>query len=285
MRSAAAAVILGVLAAAGCGPTRGTEAPAALGPAEVLAAHNAWADSIQHVWSRAAVMLNFPQGEKAGDRAEYDTDGHFFLQKPCCLFLHGQVLGQEVFKLGMNDERFWLWVRPRVDTIWFGRRGGPGEHNFVFSPADLMAALGVMRIDLAPDALACFDRLPQAHVLSEYRRATGGVVPLRRTWFDRRTLRPVRVDLFDDTGRCILMAELMEYEQVGQTLVCTVYRLRFYGQAEVDLVLALSRVSLEKKVPPAVFELRVPPGAKQVDLDAKPEEQGTPSLDPGALGS
>ena len=245
----------------------GSVARAASTPAEVLAAHNAWADSIRHVWSRAAVTINFPVGEK---REQHDLDGHFFLVKPDRLFLHGQVFGQDVFRIGMNAERFWLWIRPGVNTVWTGRRGGKGERALLLSPADLMAACGTSRIDLARGAAAEFVAERRHYILTEQRRAGNARLPARRIWFDRMTLRPVRVDLFDEVGRRLVMAELLTYEAVGDTQVCTAYRARFYGDEEVALVLRLSKVSLEKKPNPRLFQYRLPPGAKERDLDAPP---------------
>ena len=245
----------------------GSVARGASTPAEVLAAHNAWADSIKHIWSRAAVMINFPVGEK---REQHDLDGHFFIETPDRLFVHGQVLGRDIFTIGMNAERFWLWIRLNVNTVWTGRRGGKGERALILSPADLMAACGCRRIDLTRGAAAEFVAGRRHYVLTEHRRAGAAVLPTRRIWFDRTTLRPVRVDLFDEVGRRLVMAELLRYERVGETEVCTAYRVRFYGDEEVALVLRLSAVRLDKKPNPRVFEYRLPPGAKQRDLDAPP---------------
>jgi hypothetical protein len=284
MRSALAILAIVALAAlaAGCGPTR-TPAPASaatapateaalpvLGPQEVLAAHNAWADGVRTVWSRAAVLINFaPPGP--GERpVRHDLEGHLFIEKPDRLLLHGQVLGQEVFKLGMNPERFWLWVRPQVNTVWTGARGGEGEKAFVLSPADLMAALGMSRIDIGPDTPPgsfVFIALPEHYVLAQQRMVADMWLPVRRTWFDRRTLRPVRIDLFGDGGRRLLMAELMHYEPAGDTQVCTVYRARFTGDQPVAMVLRLSKVDLAKPLNPRLFEYAVPPGAEVKDLD------------------
>lgn len=272
-RAAAILLMSAIAAAAGCGPMR---APAALAPvalrlspAEVIERHNAWADSVQQLWSRAAVGLVMPRDDSRGQRARYDMDGHLFLVKPDRLFLHGQVLGQEVFKMGTGGERFWLWIRPRVNTIWTGRRGGEGERRFVLSPADLMLALGLFRIDLSPEAPAEFEAQPHAYVLTLRQCRGADTLPLRRIWFDRRTLRPIRADLFDERGTAIVMAELLAYEKVGETDICGAYRVRFYGDEEVDLVLVLSNVRLDKKIPDAVFEYKVPPGAKVEDLDAE----------------
>ncbi|MBE3069859.1 MAG: hypothetical protein IMZ66_06450 [Planctomycetes bacterium] len=274
MRSAAALVALVLLAASGCGPAQRTGEPAApvavLGPDELVAAHNAWVDSRPLLWARATLMLNFPTGEADGRRLQHDLDGHVFVERPERLFVHGQMVGQEVFTAGMNPDRFWLWIRPGVNTVWTGRRGGRGERDFVLAPADLMTALGLFRIDLAPGAAAELVALPRQYVLTEQRPGPGRR-PARRIWFDRVTLRPVRVDLFDEAGRRLLMAELLTYDRTADADVCTVYRARFYGDAdEVDLVLRLTDVRLDKKPNPRVFEYRRPPGAKEQDLDAVP---------------
>jgi len=263
-----AIIVLAAILAAGCGPTRGPERLApVLAPDKVLAAHNAWADSIQHLWSRAAILLNFPASGTEADPMQQDLDGHIFMVKPNRLYLHGQILGQEVFVMGMNAEKYWLWVRPRVNAVWVGARGGEGERRFVVSPEDLMSALGVFRIDLKPDEPAMFTAQDRYYFLSEERRVGAARVPSRRIWFDRATLRPARVDLYDENGRCLLMAELLKYEPVGGTGVCMVYRARFYADKEVDIVLQLTAASLEKAPNEKVFEFRVPPGAKIIDID------------------
>ncbi|MCX5684830.1 MAG: hypothetical protein NT049_14255 [Planctomycetota bacterium] len=228
-----------------------------------------------HLWSRAAIGLVMPRGESRGEPVRYDTEGHLFLIKPERLFLHGQVMGQEVFKLGMDSERFWLWIRPGVNKIWTGRRGGEGERQFILAPPDLLAALGVLPIELAPEEPAAFDTQPNQYVFTRQRQFAGEKIPARRIWFDRRTLRPVRIDLFDDSGVRVVMAELLRYERIGETDVCTVYRIRFYGEEEVDLVMQLSDVRLDKEPPEPVFQYKVPPGAKIEDLDAGPPKGGT----------
>ncbi|MBE3095685.1 MAG: hypothetical protein IMZ44_00985 [Planctomycetes bacterium] len=282
-----------IAAAAGCGPMRAPAAQAAvaprLSPAEVIERHNAWADSVQQLWSRAAVGLVMPRNEGRGNRARYDMDGHLFLVKPDRLFLHGQILGQEVFKMGTGGERFWLWIRPKVNTVWTGRRGGEGERRFILAPDDLMLAMGMFRIDLSPEAPAEFEAQPHAYVLTIQQRLGAALLPQRRIWFDRRTLRPIRVDLFDEGGTAIVMAELLAYEKVGEMDVCAAYRVRFYGDEEVDLVLVLSNVRLDKKISDAVFEYKVPPGAQVEDLDAVFEYKVPPGakvedLDAGKKG-
>jgi len=264
-----------------CPPASAAAGVAVLPPAEVLARHNAWADRVRHIWARADLTLNIPKDETGKEREQHDLGGHLFLVKPDRLFIHGEVLGRDVFTVGMNRERFWLWVRPKVNTVWTGRRGGEGERRFILSPVDLMTALGLFRIELAPAVPAEFVAGSRHYILTEsYPSAVGAAsvpvaepVPRRRVWFDGETLRPVRVDLFDEAGRRLLLAELLRYEPVGpdKTPVCTAYRARFYGNGEeMVLVLRLSGVDLQKEPNPKVFAYRPTPGAKVIDLDAAP---------------
>jgi len=245
-----------------------------LPPGELIDRHNAWAKRIQHLWARADLTLNVPKDEQRGEREQHNLRGHLFLAKPERLFVHGQVLGKDVFTVGMNAERFWLWIRPKVNTVWTGRRGGEGERRFILSPADLMVALGLFRINLDPAVPAEFVAQRRHYVLTERYPSTAAPAPRRRVWFDRDTLRPVRVDLFDPAGRRLVLAELLRYEPVGPDAVplCTAYRARFYGDGqEMLLVLRLTEVKPEKKPNPRIFTFREPPGATIRDLDAEPD--------------
>lgn len=274
----AAIALAAALLAAGCGPIRGprpTPRPPETSPQELLAAHNAWADSIEHIWARADLSLNFPMDAEGLKRGRYDLGGHFFLQKPDGLFIHGQVVGQEVFQFAVGPERFWLWVRPEVNTVWVGLRGGPGERAAAVSPPALLESLGLFRIDPSPDRAMDLAQYGAHAVLSEYGPRGN---PERRMWFDRKTFRPARTDLYDPAGRRILTCEMLRYGSVGGTDLCTVYRVRFYGASEVDLVIRLKDVRLDKPINPKVFEYRLPPGATEEDLD-RPRPARSPAPD------
>jgi len=278
MSRSAAVVALALLFAGCCATPRRAVQPISLQPPDaVLADHNAWADSIQHLWARADLRLVFPLGDKV---ERHDLGGHLFLAKPDRLFVHGEVLGQDMFTLGTNAERYWLWIRPKVNAVWTGVRGGAGEGRLVVSPAALLEALGLGRVDLAPEDRADFVASPEHYVLTIERAGPAGTVPVRRIWFAPATLRPIRVDLFDAIGRPIVMAELLHYERVGAADLCTVYRARFLGDEEVDLVLRLKDVSLEKEPNARVFQYRPPPGATEKDLDAMTDEEAVKEPDP-----
>jgi hypothetical protein len=272
MRNGLVITVLALALAAGCVPLR----PAPLAPVppplemeKVVAAHNAWAASIQHLWSRADITVNLPGVEDSSDRQTYNVEGHLFVVKPDNLLLRGQILGQEVFQVGMNVERFWMILKPKVNRAWTGRRGGPGERRFTLAAADLMTALGYYEV--RPDARdpGAFRIDREQYILTEFHTVAGNRVPWRRTWFDRRTLRPVRIDGFDIIGQPILMSEILACEADGSTPVCTVYRIRLFADDEVDVTLRLSAVSLSKTVAPSVFTFRPSSDARIDDLDGR----------------
>jgi len=265
--AAALAAVGAALVLAGCGPIRKPPhaRPPQVNPEQLLAAHNAWAESIQHVWARADLALNLPADDAGAKRDRYDVGGHFFLAKPDGLFIDGDILGQTVFQFGVGGRTFWLWVKPSVNTVWVGRRGGAAEGRLIISPPALLEALGVFRIDPAAGREMTLEEFGRHAVLSEYASVRGPLV--RRLWFNRDTFRPERVDLYEAGGKRLLMGEMLRYERIGGTDVCTDYRIRFFTAGEVDMVVHLKDVSLTKEPNPRIFEYRRPPDAKEVDLD------------------
>jgi outer membrane lipoprotein-sorting protein len=111
---------------------------------------------------------------------------------------------------------------------------------------------------------------PEQYVLTESHLLRFSPMIWRRIWFDRRTLRPSRLDLYDDAGVRVVMSEMLAYDRLGKVDVCTAYRIRFFTQDEGYMVLRLSDISLTRKLNPKLFEYRVPPEANVVDLDKRP---------------
>jgi len=92
--------------------------------------------------------------------------------------------------------------------------------TFMRAPA-LLQALRGFRIEPKPDQEMELDDVGVHAVLSEHGPA-GNVS--RRTWFNRYTLRPARVEMYDPAGRCVVSAEMLGYERFGATDVCSIFR-------------------------------------------------------------
>ncbi|MCX5653896.1 MAG: hypothetical protein NTY65_04510 [Planctomycetota bacterium] len=101
----------------------------------------------------------------------------------------------------------------------------------------LLQALRGFRIEPKPDQDMELDDVGVHAVLTEH-GPSGGVT--RRTWFNRYTLRPERVEVYDRAGQRVLSAEMLGYERIGAVDVCSAFRGRSTGDedisVEIDLV-------------------------------------------------
>lgn len=94
-------------------------------------------------------------------------------------------------------------------------------------------------------------------VLTEH--GPGGGVS-RRTWFNRYTLRPERVEVYDRSGRCVLSAEMLGYERIGAVDVCSAFRARASGSEEVSVEIDLVSLGSDARPEYSVVEHRVSRG-------------------------
>jgi hypothetical protein len=123
-------------------------------------------------------------------------------------------------------------------------------------PALLQALCG-FRIEPKPDQDMELDDIGRHAVLTEH--GMGGSV-LRRTWFNRYTLRPERVEVYDRAGRCVLNAEMLGYERIGAVDVCTAFRGRTSGGEEVSVEIDLVSLGSNARPQYSVVEHRASQG-------------------------
>ncbi|MCX5653270.1 MAG: hypothetical protein NTY65_01260 [Planctomycetota bacterium] len=127
---------------------------------------------------------------------------------------------------------------------------------FARAPALLQAFCG-FRIDPKPDREMELDDIGVHAVLTEH--GPGGNAT-RRTWFNRYTLRPERVEVYDRGGRCVLSAEMLGYERIGAVDVCSVFRARTRGSEEVSVEIDLVSLGSDARPEYSVVEHRAPQG-------------------------
>lgn len=269
-------ILVAVLLAAVIGPVHAGAAgrPPRKHPAEILAAHNAWARSIEHVWSRADLSIVLPSSEPGGQPESYELEGHLMVRKPERLFVHGRasVMG-EAFSLGMNERQYWLWIGMKVNTVWVGSSRLAEEQRMLFSPRALAKALGLFAVELTGEDWARFGASRSHYLLTYVKSYERRGSHVTRMWLDRTTLRPARVEVFDRRGARLMEAEMLRYESAGAAEVCTSYRINFAHPEPASMYLRLSAVSLSKEPKDRVFEYRRPPGAEEVDLDRPPPQE------------
>jgi hypothetical protein len=128
--------------------------------------------------------------------------------------------------------------------------------SFARAPALLQALCG-FRIEPRPDQEMELDDIGIHAVLTEH--GPGGNVT-RRTWFNRYTLRPERVEVYDRGGRCVLSAEMLGYERIGAVDICSAFRARTRGSEEVSVEIDLVSLGSDARPEYSVVEHRASRG-------------------------
>ncbi len=143
-------------------------------------------------------------------------DGTLLFSRPQSLLLRGtKDLVGEVFALGSNDSEFWLKLGGDVDTTWWGHYanlGKPGCESMPISPDMVLQVLGISFFDsnflAAPMPVMKFDNDQDAYEFTWIVRGVDRLIAVKEIWYDRATLLPRLVRLFDENGRIVLAARL-----------------------------------------------------------------------------
>ncbi len=213
-------VCVSVLGGGGCTtPARDGQRAAAVNDsggvpsyAEVAAAHNARAARLGRLWSRAAVQLRYTDAEGTVRREQ--GEGHLQIVQPANLALSVGKLGEVVFWLGSDAERFWWFDLGDASTASVGRHENAmkpciGELPLPVHPLDLLDLIGVTPLPASSATAPVVG--PGGRVVVDVPARAG----VRRLFFDASTMRPVRVELWV-AGKSTpeVVSELTEYERV-----------------------------------------------------------------------
>lgn len=205
---------------------------------------------------RASVscVMEYTNGE--GKPKKESFDGTLRFVGPDRVYLGGEKFGP--IRIGANPETFWMYVKPGLDTAWYG----PREHvlkcpeKIGFNPFYLADALG--QIDLSLDWMLTSD--PGFDVLTVV-ESTG----VRRVYINCCTYRVERIEYCDTMGKLIASADLSEYKAISDVgdIPGTIDLRHFRGgRMDTRLLLKLSGV--------AVFK----PTEAQMRLFVRPEPKG-----------
>ncbi|MGN6504266.1 MAG: hypothetical protein ACTHM6_01765 [Tepidisphaeraceae bacterium] len=150
-----------------------------------------------------------PQTKKA---TSGDGDLTLLYTPPANLRLVGKVLTQKVFDIGTNEDRFWVTL-PQSDTMWWGEHASSSSASRRILPIrpDLLAqviAITPLDHDLLkqPVPTLRFNNDQDCYMLTWQIRLSDRWATQKEVWYDRQTLLPRMVLLFDDNGRVVLRA-------------------------------------------------------------------------------
>lgn len=193
-----------------------------------------------------------------------------------------------LFEAASNGQRYWLIVKGDIDTMWHGSLDSAHRvdpRDIPIRPDLLIEVLGITEIN--PDFLSIpaptmrFDNDADAYVFSFNIRMPDRWAVQKEVWYDRQTLLPARVVLFDEHGRVVLRSDLSEHRAVDSDAprdqrprVATRFEL-FFPDSGTTLRFDLNNIALRAGRPPAPYDRSfVYPGtpgvSREIDLDEQP---------------
>lgn len=204
-------------------------------------------------------------------------------RKPGELLLQGKKEVGSVFEIGSNPDRYWLTVVLGPDTMWWGYYRNLGkpciDQSIPIRPDAMLEILGVGDIDTdftrEPAPTMRFNNDADAYMFVWNVRAVhpDRWIAYREIWYDRQTLRPTLVLLFDPDGRVILRAYLSNYQPLEIEAmpkerlpsVATQYRL-FFPDSGSKMNFTLSDVALQRNGKPddRTFQFPKQPGVSNI---------------------
>ncbi len=212
------------------------------------------------------VGLNYMRRAPSADAAEAKSSG---------LRIIGTKLSKTVFDAGVTDERFWLSLPEGVETTWFGRLDTAIPFDDVrlpVRPDALLAALGwePLPSDLIrpPVPVMRFNPDYDAYMITWSIPHVDRWVCVREMWFDRATLEPRWVWVFDRDGRVIVRGRFLNYREVEGVDVRLAGRMElWFVESKSKLMLKLDDMRLKRGNRPSEASFRFDPsrsGARTV---------------------
>ena len=289
-----------LLALTGCKPTTKPPdtKPAYTGPtlklSQLVGQINATTARLPTLWAGGTFDADVADPATPGRTQYVNGQIRLLYQEPMDLRLIGRkdIAGQ-VFDVASNKELYWLQVGGDVDTLWYGRHAladAADLRELPIRPDLLIDVLGVNRID--PDLLKPplpvmrFNPDADAYMLTFDVRKSDHWAAEKEVWYDRQTLLPRLVLLFDADGRIVLRAYLSNPKPVDGTaapdsagppaMLASTYQL-YFPDTGSRLRIDLSDLALSRNRAPNAASFRFPgdkSGAKRaIDVDAPPPSQ------------
>jgi hypothetical protein len=179
----------------------------------IAAQYNQRTDRLTRLWSRAVVQARYT--DQKGRERRQQGEGHLQLVQPSNIALSIGKLGEVLFWLGANDERFWIFELGDERRVSVCRHENVGKQcaqsmSVPVHPLVLMELLGIT--PLPPSAQATITRDPgTGSLVVEFSKTDNP----RRLFLDPQTLLPSRIELLTHEGELAVWSELGEYQRIA----------------------------------------------------------------------
>jgi hypothetical protein len=188
---------------------------------DVVAAINRNNAAVPTMWASVGYKATVVDDKKRPHTA--NGDGVLMYRAPRDMRLVGYMTGAgTIFELGSTADRYWLVLKPEMETMWWGRHRNVGKpcvsQDIPIRPDLVMEVLGVATINTnfneVPAPTMRFDNERDVYAFVWNGKLPDRWAALKEVWFDRATKLPIRVLLYDVNGRVTLRAELAGHKPV-----------------------------------------------------------------------
>jgi hypothetical protein len=258
---------------------------------DVIARLNENNSKLPTLWARQdfeATIVD-PQQNKSHFVNGYGT---LLYTSPNEMRLVGRKEVTDLFDMGSDGAQFWLRLVPDQDTFWWGNLADVDKtgSQAPIRPDLILEVLGIRPINPSllqePVPVMRFSNAVDCYMIVWQARQGDHWAPTKEIWYDRATLHPKRIVLFDPNGRVVLNAVLTQFEAVEVAELsqdqwphlATHYQLSFPASGST-MTLDLSDVSVTHNGFPKAASYRMPDpaalaasGVKVIHLN----EEGAP---------
>lgn len=220
---------LAVLAAWGlCGcaaPARQTGRVAYYGPTlpleQVVAGINRNNQKITSLWTRISYLEAWFVDRQNKSEKYVNGNGNLLYSAPASIRITTmKELVADLMDMGSDGTRFWLWQK-HDNVFWWGDYADlekPGARQIPVRPDLVLEVLGIRAIDPIltdePVPVLRFNNDADSYMIVWQKRVADHWAAQKEIWYDRVTLRPSTVLLFDADGRVVLRAWLSNFQPV-----------------------------------------------------------------------
>jgi hypothetical protein len=217
-----------------------------------------------------------------GDSHSISAHGVILYRAPYDLRIIGDSEFGPIFEIGTTQEDYWLKVIPQLDTLWWGKMkniGKPCANSVPVRPDLIRDVLAIETINAnllqEPNPVMRFNNDADAYMIDFLIRGSDRMLVQKEIWYDRQTLLPGLVLLFDANGRVVLRAHLLNYQPLPidglppdrWPEIATQYNLRFPDTGST-MQFTLSQQAISKNGVPRPGSIHLPnlnsPGVKNV---------------------
>jgi hypothetical protein len=244
---------------------------------QLVAAVNKQSDSIRSLKATVTIQVSVG-GARKGKVTDYTSlNGYILLRTPEMLRVLGllPVVHTPAFDLASDGQNFTLTIPPK-DKAYIGtnsvtkRSTNPLENlrpRIFFDTLVLQKIQPEDLVYLTTDTKTHVD--PQTHklladpeydlIVVRHKANSQELIPERRIHFDRTTLRPSGVDIYDPSGEIQTQAVFGPYAQFGDQSYPSTITIR-RPIDEYQIVLSFQKLSVNVPFPDNQFLLKVPAG-------------------------